>query len=143
MQVWILNEYFILKYICMEWIDWSELLMHLWRKWWRGISRSEMYMYFLHLFMECLDLSWSEIISEVKDEIWVFYLIWRFAQSWKVTDVYASSLHQKRVYTRVCLRKSAYGQKGFSEECTEVYAGWSIWKRVHTQVQWSKSAYGI
>ena len=125
-----------------KFIDWSELIMHLWRKWWRGISRYEMYMYFLDLFMECLDLRWGEILSEVKDEIWVVYLIWRVAQSWKVSDLYASSFHEKSVCTRVCLKKNAYCSQGFWRiKCTEVYTGLSLWKRVCTHFHADQHAY--
>ena len=46
--------------------DRSECMKHLWRKWWRRVSRSEIYLYLLDLFMECSDLRWGEHLSEVK-----------------------------------------------------------------------------
>ena len=111
--------------------------MHLWRKWWRWISKSEMIMYFLDLFMECLDLRWGEYFLKwrVRSELFICskevaqtYNVWisirRFVA--KKAHTYVGWLQKKcvwnvrivlkyvQMYTKVCLCESTYIHR-FSE----------------------------
>ena len=53
--------------------DRSECMMH---QWWRRVSRSEMYLYLLDLFMEWLDLWWVEHLGEHLSEVKRVNLNW-------------------------------------------------------------------
>ena len=123
--------------------------MYLWRKWWRGFSRSEIYLYLLDLFMECLDLRWGEHVFEVKGKIWTVNLIWRSMLPYNVwrsirkfvtvkARIYAGLIQRKRVwnvklvlkyvrrYTQVYMHGGTY-IRGISERKA----------RMQTRVCWS------
>ena len=79
-------------------IDRSKLILHLSIQWWIRISRPEMTMYLLDLFMKCLDL-WSEeflLNWRVRSELIIYSEELHSPEI--VADLYTGSFQQKRAW---------------------------------------------